>query len=317
MMTMGNENGSLRPALVVMAAGMGSRYGGLKQMEAIGPGGELIIDYSVYDALRAGFGKVVFVIRADLEGMFRERVGRRVERRCETTYVRQSLSDVPAGFEAPPSRQKPWGTGHAVLGCKNVIASPFGVINADDFYGPSSFRILHDFLMGSQDRSGISEYGMIGYQLENTLTEHGHVSRGVCVVDGDHDLVAIRESLRVEMVGDAVRSSQDGHSWITIPKGSMVSMNMWGFTPSIFGELEARFACFLKGNRGNLERAEFYLPMVVGELVAEKKARVRVLPTAEQWFGVTYRQDIPHVRSSVAALVAAGHYPSQLWEARP
>jgi hypothetical protein len=315
--TMRSGHDGFRPVLVVMAAGMGSRYGGLKQMEAIGPGGELIIDYSVYDALRAGFGKVVFVIRDDLEATFRERVGRSVERRCETAYVRQSLSDVPAGFEVPPGRQKPWGTGHAVLCCEEVVDSPFAVINADDFYGPSSFRILHRFLMGAQDRGGIYDYGMVGYQLENTLTEHGHVSRGVCVVDGDHNLVGIHESLRVEKVGDVVRSSQDGQNWVTIPKGSMVSMNMWGFTPGVFGELEARFAGFLRENRGNLERAEFYLPMVVGDLVAEKKARVRVLPTEEQWFGVTYRQDIPHVRSSVAALVAAGHYAAKLWEARP
>jgi UDP-glucose 4-epimerase len=313
----GSGDGRQSPALVVMAAGMGNRYGGLKQMEAVGPTGELIIDYSAYDALVAGFGKIVFVIRHEMEEMFRDRVGRRVERWCETAYVRQSLSDVPAGLEVPPARQKPWGTGHAVLCCKGVVDAPFGVVNADDFYGRSSFRILHRFLTGARDRSGRYEYGMVGYLLENTLTEHGHVSRGICAVDADQSLVEIRETLRVQKAGDAVKSSQDGRRWITIPKDSVVSMNMWGFTPSVFDELEARFERFLTENQGELDRGEFYLPKVVGELVAEEKALVKVLPTQEQWFGVTYRQDLAHTRSSIAALIAAGQYPARLWEARP
>jgi NDP-sugar pyrophosphorylase family protein len=317
MVMVGNEDQEPRLALVVMAAGMGSRYGGLKQMEAVGPSGELIIDYSVYDALAAGFEQVVFVIRPELEQVFRDRVGRSIEGRCQVAYVRQSLRDVPAGVEVPRSRQKPWGTGHAILCCKSAVDSPLGVINADDFYGRSSFGILQRFLMGAQDGNGRHDYGMIGYRLENTLTDHGHVSRGVCAVDGSQNLVEIRESMRVERVGDVVRSSQDGRRWVTLPKGTIVSMNMWGFTPSVFGELEERFERFLRENREDLDRAEFYLPEVVGDLVAEGKARVKVLRTGEQWFGVTYRQDLAHTRSSIAALIAAGQYPAQLWEPRP
>ncbi len=312
----GNRDGERRLALIVMAAGIGSRYGGLKQMEAVGPSGELIIDYSVYDALAAGFEQVVFVVRPELEKLFRDRVGRRIESRCQVAYVRQSLSDVPAGVEVPWSRQKPWGTGHAILCCKSAVDSPFGVVNADDFYGRSSFEILRRFLMGAQDRDGRYDYGMIGYRLENTLTDHGHVSRGVCAVDSSQNLVRIRESMRVEKAGDVVRSSQDGRRWGTLPKDTIVSMNMWGFTPSVFGELEERFARFLRVDREDLDRAEFYLPVVVGELVAEGRARVRVLQTGEQWFGVTYRQDLAHTRSSIAALIAAGQYPAQLWGAR-
>ena len=303
----------VQPALVVMAAGIGRRYGGLKQIDPIGPNGEIIIDYSIYDALKAGFGKVVFVIREDLEEAFRERVGNTIERQCETAYVFQRLEDVPAGFQAPPERQKPWGTGHALLCCKDEVASPFAVINADDFYGRSSYQILCDYLEHAQDRDGIYDYCMVGYVLENTLTEHGHVARGVCTVSQDGYLVEIHERRRIERFGEVVKYTEDGEHWVEIPRGTVVSMNMWGFTPSLFPELEARFPQFLQKNSDNIQEAEYFLPDVVNDLLEEGKARVRVLQTDEQWVGVTYQQDKPRVKRVIRELIRRGVYPENLW----
>jgi len=296
-----------------MAAGIGRRYGGLKQIDPIGPNGEIIIDYSIYDALKAGFGKVVFVIREDLEEAFRERVGNTIERQCETAYVFQRLEDVPAGFQAPPERQKPWGTGHALLCCKDEVASPFAVINADDFYGRSSYQILCDYLEHAQDRDGIYDYCMVGYVLENTLTEHGHVARGVCTVSQDGYLVEIHERRRIERFGEVVKYTEDGEHWVEIPRGTVVSMNMWGFTPSLFPELEARFPQFLQKNSDNIQEAEYFLPDVVNDLLEEGKARVRVLQTDEQWVGVTYQQDKPRVKRVIRELIRRGVYPENLW----
>ncbi|HID87302.1 MAG TPA: nucleotidyltransferase [Anaerolineae bacterium] len=303
----------VQPALVVMAAGIGRRYGGLKQIDPIGPNGEIIIDYSIYDALKAGFGKVVFVIREDLEEAFRERVGNTIERQCETAYVFQRLEDVPAGFQVPPERQKPWGTGHALLCCKDEVASPFAVINADDFYGRSSYQILCDYLEHAQDRDGIYDYCMVGYVLENTLTEHGHVARGVCTVSQDGYLVEIHERRRIERFGEVVKYTEDGEHWVEIPRGTVVSMNMWGFTPSLFPELEARFPQFLQKNSDNIQEAEYFLPDVVNDLLEEGKARVRVLQTDEQWVGVTYQQDKPRVKRVIRELIRRGVYPENLW----
>jgi hypothetical protein len=302
-----------KPTLVVMAAGIGSRYGGLKQIDPVGPNGEIILDYSVYDALNVGFGKVVFVIKQDIEEAFRERVGKSIEKRCETIYVFQQVEDVPEGFEVPPDRQKPWGTGHATLSCGNVVDSPFAVINADDFYGQSSYQTLCDYLRSAQDHDGVYNYCMVGYVLKSTLTEHGHVARGVCTVDEDGFLVEIRERTRIEKFGEIVKYTEDGETWIEIPGESVVSTNMWGFAPSLFLELEARFPHFLQENRDNLQRAEYFLPDVVGDLVRENKARVRVLSTNQRWFGVTYKQDKPRAQQAIRDLIRRGVYPENLW----
>ena len=303
----------INPTLVVLAAGIGSRYGGLKQTDPVGPSGELILDYSVYDALRAGFGRVVFVINRKIEDEFRQRVGKTIEQQCDTAYAFQEIDDVPAGFVVPPSREKPWGTGHATYACRHVVDSPFAVINSDDFYGRSSYQALYDHLSGARDRDGFYDYCMVGFVLENTLTEHGHVSRGVCVVDEDGTLVEIHERTQVQRSGQTVSYKKD-ETWIEIPRASTVSLNTWGFTPSLFPELETHFARFLQGSGPNLDRAEFYLPVVVGDLIREGKARVRVLPTDERWIGVTYQQDKPKVKRAIEDLVRQHIYPENLWE---
>ncbi|MEE8390070.1 MAG: sugar phosphate nucleotidyltransferase, partial [Anaerolineae bacterium] len=287
-----------KPTLVVMAAGIGSRYGGLKQIDPVGPSGEIIIDYSIYDALHAGFGSVVFVIKKDIEQAFRERVGKTIERQCETTYVLQRLDDVPEGFEVPPGRQKPWGTAHATLSCRHVLHSPFAVINADDFYGRSSYQALGDYMKNAQDRDGVYDYCMVGYVLGNTLTDHGHVARGVCTVDEGGFLVDVREHTRRERCGEIVKYTVDGEAWAEISAESVVSLNMWGFTPSLLPELEARFPRLLQQN-DNLQKVEYFLPDVVGDLVQEGKARVKILPTSERWFGVTYPQDKPRIKQAI------------------
>jgi NDP-sugar pyrophosphorylase family protein len=303
-----------RPTLVVLAAGIGSRYGGLKQIDPIGPNGELIIDYSVYDALRAGFEKVVFVINEGIERVFRERVGKTIERQCETSYVYQKLETLLSGFQVPPTRIKPWGTAHATLICKNVVDSPFAVINADDFYGASSYHALHGYLQNAQDQDGVYDCCMVGFLLENTLSDHGHVARGVCTLDQDGFLVEIRERTRVQRFGEVAKYTEDGETWVEIAEGSIASLNAWGFTPGLFPELEARFPRFLQENRHSIEKAEFFLPDVVGDLIRERKAQVRVLPTNEKWLGVTYQQDKPKVKQAVGALIRAGVYPQNLWE---
>ncbi len=302
-----------KPTLIVMAAGIGRRYGGLKQIDPVGPRGEIIIDYSIYDALNAGFGKVVFVIKKDIEEAFRERVGKTIEKQCETTYVFQQVEDVPEGFEVPPDRQKPWGTGHATLSCRSVVHSPFAVINSDDFYGRSSYQTLCNYLKNAQDRDGVYDYCMVGYVLENTLTEHGHVARGVCTVSQDGYLAEVHERTRIEKFGEVAKYTEDSENWIEMPKGSVVSMNMWGFTLSLFSELEVRFPQFLQKNSDNIQKAEYFLPDVVGDLLKEKKATVKVLATNERWFGITYQQDKPRVKQAIRDLIRRGVYPENLW----
>jgi hypothetical protein len=300
--------------LVVMAAGIGSRYGGLKQAEPIGPAGELVIDYSVHDALRAGFDRVVLVIRREIEGVFREKVGARLEARARISYVFQELEALPEGFPVPAGRAKPWGTGQAVLVCAPEVAGPFAVINADDFYGADAFRVLAGHLRSARDTGKGYDYSLVGYVLANTLSEHGHVARGVCEVSPDGLLRSIHERTRIQKFPDGVRFSEDGgRTWTGVSPRSAVSMNMWGFTPSVFAELEARFRRFLAGAGGADLKAEFYLPVVAGELVAEGRARITVLPTSARWFGVTYRGDLPEVQAAVRALVERGEYPRRLW----
>jgi hypothetical protein len=304
----------VKPALVILAAGIGSRYGGLKQIAPVGPHGALIIDYSVYDALQAGFGHVVFVINQGIYDIFRQKIGRNVERRCQTTYVFQRLDDLPPGFQPPSRRKKPWGTAHATLSCRCAVDTPFAVINADDFYGRSAYQLLADHLYRALQHDGAYDYCLVSYTLENTLTEHGHVSRGVCVVDKDGYLKEIHERTRVQRFGQAAKYTEDGERWVTIPPGSPVSMNMWGFTPSLFGELEIPFRRFLQENLEDLLKTEFLLPEVVAALIAEERATVKVLPANENWYGITYEQDRPRVKRAIRDLIRAGIYPEKLWD---
>ncbi len=298
--------------LVILAAGIGSRYGGLKQMDPIGPSGELIIDYSVYDALRAGFDRIVFLIRRDLEDGFREVIGRAVEQRAETIYTFQEIGNVPPGFTVPAGREKPWGTSHAVLCCQDVVSAPFAVINADDFYGATAYQALAAHLRSARDQEGLYDYAMVGYRLRNTLSEHGHVARGVCEVTPQGFLRDVQERLRIQPFADGVKFTENGADWTPVSAESFVSMNMWGFTPSLFTELNARFPIFLQQNAAN-PKSEFLLPTTVGDLVREGRARVKVLPTNEKWFGVTYREDRPKVQAAVRELVRQGMYPEKLW----
>ncbi len=305
---------SQQPALIIMAAGIGSRYGGLKQVDPVGPNGEIIIDYSIYDALRAGFGKIVFLIRKEIEEIFHEKIGQEVDPRVETQYVLQDLCSLPPGFRVPEGRVKPWGTGHAVLCCKGAVSGPFAVINSDDFYGLGAFQTLAGYLRQACDLSdGPYDYSMVGYVLRNALSEHGSVARGVCTITPDGYLASVRERTRIEKFGEAVRYTENGIDWVEIPADSTVSMNTWGFTPSIFTELEARFPNFLERNAGNLVKAEFFLPDVVNELLAEGRARVKVLPTGEKWYGVTYPQDRAIVQQAIREKIRQGVYPERLW----
>ena len=302
--------------LVIMAAGMGSRYGGLKQLDPIGPHGELLIEYAVYDALRAGFDKVVFVIKESIAEEFRARIGRMVESHLETVYVHQRLDDLPAGFSVPPGREKPWGTGHATLSCRHVIKEPFAVLNADDFYGPASYQILADYLRQARDGDKY-DYCMVGYRLRKTLSEHGYVSRGVCRVDGAGCLIDVRERTHIERFVDVIKYAEDSERWVPLPEDALVSLNMWGFTPSLFTELAARFEAFLQAPQDQISQTEFFLPDVVGALIQEGKARVRVLTTDERWFGVTYHEDKAWVTASIRERIAQGVYPVPLWTEVP
>ena len=305
------------PTLVIMAAGIGSRYGGLKQVEPIGPCGEIIIDYSIYDALQAGFTKVTFLIRRDIEATFRERVGNRIDRQVETAYVFQDLTmALPPGFGLPEGRVKPWGTAHAILCCREAVKDPFAVLNADDFYGRGAFTAMADHLRNHmQDRDGALDACLAGYVLRNTLSEYGSVARGVCQVTPAGYLSGIREHTRIEKTADGARTSLDGGvTWEAIPVESTVSMNLFGFTPGIFPELVDRFPDFLKRNLGNLLKAEYFLPDVVNGLLEERKMSVRVLPVNEQWYGVTYPQDRPALQEAIRRQVERGVYPSNLWE---
>ena len=304
---------TVQPALVVLAAGIGSRYGGLKQIDPVGPQGEIILEYSIYDALQAGFGRLVFVVSEAIEDLFRERVGRRIEQQCDTAYVLQRLEDLPPGWPVPPGREKPWGTAHATWACRHAVDTPFAVINADDFYGRSAYQALGRFLGGTAGPGDAYRYCMVGYPLEDTLTEHGHVARGVCQVDAEGNLVEIYERTRVQLRDGAPHYTLDGDTWIEIPKGRVASMNVWGFRPSLFGELETRFAQFLAKHEDKLKRAEFYLSEVVGALIREQRATVRVLAAGDRWFGVTYQEDKTQVEQAISDLIRRGIYPDPLW----
>lgn len=300
-----------KPTLVVLAAGMGSRYGGLKQIDPVGPHGEIIIDYSLYDAMQAGFEKVVFIINHNIENDFKEVIGKRVAKKMEVGYVYQQLDSMfPAGMTPPKDRVKPWGTSHAILCCKDAVKGPFGIINADDYYGKSAYKVLYDRLKAAKDGEKY-DFCMVGYVLENTLTDAGSVARGVCVSDEKHNLVDIVERLKIYKTPDgAAYTEDDGKTFVKIPAGSPVSMNMWGFTPSLFGELEARFPAFLKNAfEKNPLKAEMLIPNEVGALLKEGKATVEVLSSPDRWFGVTYREDKPVVMEDLKKMTDAGVYP--------
>lgn len=303
--------------LVIMAAGIGSRYGGLKQVDPVGPHGELIIHYSVFDALRAGFRRIVFVIRRDIAETFHERIGRLIEAHADIAYAFQELDDLPAGRRAPAGRTKPWGTAHAVWCCRHAVQTSFGVINADDFYGAAAFRTLAGHLRHAHDRPNCYDFAMVAYPLANTLSEHGSVARGVCAVANDGALLGVAEHTRIQMLDGDIVTWRDGDGWTPLAPQTPVSMNFWGFTPAIFAELDARlldFTAALPADR--LASAELYLPNVVGDLVQAGQARVQVLPTQEQWFGVTYQADRPRVQAALRALTAQGVYPTPLWSNR-
>lgn len=299
--------------LVVMAAGVGSRYGGLKQIEPVGPGGETVMHYSVFDALRAGFDRVVFIIRKDFEDVFREKIGRAVERLADTAYVFQSLDQVPPGFRVPAERTKPWGTAQAILACKDSVRTPFLAVNADDFYGRTAFEAMAGYLRAAPAADGSREFAMVGYRLANTLSEHGHVARGVCEATEDGYLVGIRELLKIRKFPQGIRHTENDRDWTPLDGDSWVSMNFWGFTPALFAELEARFPRFLETAAADSPKAEFLIPEVVGELVREGKARVKILPTRERWFGVTYPEDRPAFQAAILELIDRGVYPRNLW----
>jgi len=309
------RRGATPVTLVVMAAGLGSRYGGLKQMDPVGPNGETFIDYSVYDAIRSGFGRIVFVVQESFEAAFRRRMEPVLDGRAGRAYVCQRLADLPRGIPPRPDRTKPWGTGQAVLACRCAVDGPFAVINADDFYGQDAFALLYRFLENAAQQRGLPEYAVVGYRLENTLTDYGTVSRGVCSVDRNGYLEDIVERKRVERHDGVGLSVEPGGSETRIPLDETVSMNMWGFTPALFDALEKRFAEFLSDPSRDPERSEFLLPEVIGELVRAGRCRVRVLPTAGRWFGVTYREDRSISAQRITRLVADGIYPPALWAA--
>lgn len=302
------------PDLIVMAAGIGSRYGGIKQIEPMGPNGEIILDYSIYDAMQAGFGKIIFVINRDIERRFRERMEKSIARHCEVVYIKQELENIPDGFPLPQERVKPWGTAHAVLSCRKAIDGPFAVINADDFYGRSAFQVVGEHLRQANERLTPYDFCMVAYDLKNTLTEHGHVARGICEVDPTGYLITIHERTKIKKFDGAIKYTEDGETWVEIPADSPASMNLWGFTTLIFAELEKGFADFLRQARENLETAEYFIPEVVNQLIEEQKATVRVLRTRERWFGVTYQADLDSVKKSLRSLIQQGVYPGKLWD---
>ena len=302
----------MKPTLVVLAAGMGSRYGGLKQVDPVGPSGEAILDYSVFDAHRAGFGKVVFIIRRDIEQVFREQVGSKYEGLLPVEYAFQDIADLPAPFTVPESRAKPWGTAHAIRAARHVVHEPFAAINADDFYGRDAFAKLAAFLSAPATDTTKHAFAMVGYRLSLTLSEHGSVARGICTLSSDGTLAEVVEHLKLVKAPDGAHDEDPAAEVKTFTGDERVSMNLWGFTPALFDALEARFPAWLEANVAR-EKSEWYIPFVVDEMVHEGAASVSVLPTDASWFGVTYREDKPFVQRAIHKLVQTGEYPNALF----
>ncbi len=300
----------MKPTLFVLAAGMGSRYGGLKQLDGLGPNGETIMDYSIFDAIRGGFGKLVFVIRKTFEQDFREKIICKYENHIPVEMVFQELDDLPEGFTCPADRVKPWGTNHAVLMGKRVINEPFAVINADDFYGRDSFAVLGQQLTAMTGTK--NDYCMVGYRVGNTLSESGSVARGVCETNAEGYLTTVVERTAIERINGAIRFTDENGQTVTLNENTPVSMNMWGFTPDYFQHSETFFKDFLTKNIDNL-KSEYFIPLMVNELITTGVARVKVLDTTSKWFGVTYAEDRQSVVDKIKALVAAGEYPQKLF----
>lgn len=299
-----------KPTLLILAAGIGSRYGGLKQLDKVGPNGETIIDYSIYDAIQAGFGKVVFVIRESIEADFRAFFDKKLQGKIEVDYVFQETNKVPEGIHFNTERQKPWGTGHAVLMAKEAIHENFAVINADDFYGREAYLSIVDYFNKPDKKA--TDYCMVGYELKNTLSENGYVSRGQCKSDENQFLFDVIERTHIERKGDKIVFQDENEKLIELPKDTLVSMNFWGFDPSYFDFLNEKFSRFIEANQANL-KAEFYIPSVVNDLIKEKRARVKVLHSKASWFGVTYQEDKAGVINNIQALITKGKYPNKLW----
>lgn len=298
-----------------MAAGMGSRYGGLKQIDPVDEEGHIIMDFSMFDAKRAGFEKVIFIIKRENEADFRAAVGDRMEKYMEVSYAFQEIDNIPDGCQVPEGRVKPWGTAHAVLSCIDQIDGPFAVINADDYYGQEAFRLIYDYLASHEDDDKY-RYTMVGYELGNTVTDNGHVARGVCDMNKEGELIAIHERTRIEKRdGGIAYTEDDGATWVSVPADTTVSMNMWGFTRSILDEIKAGFPAFLnEGLKKNPMKCEYFLPAVVSDLLGEDRATVAVLKSADKWYGVTYKEDKPVVMSAIKKMKEDGLYPAHLWE---
>ena len=303
----------MKPTLFLLAAGMGSRYGGLKQLDGLGPNGETIMDYSIYDAIHAGFGKLVFVIRKDFEDDFRKKIISKYEGHIPCELVFQSLNDIPEGFTVPEGRTKPWGTNHAVLMGKDVIKEPFAVINCDDYYGPDSFKVMGEFLSKLPEGSK-NKYAMVGFRVGNTLSESGTVSRGICGTNDQHLLTSVVERTKIQRMDGEVKYLDENDVWVATPENTPVSMNFWGFTPDYFDYSMDYFKGFLSDpkNMANL-KSEFFIPLLVDKVINDGTATVEVLDTTSKWFGVTYPEDRPEVVAKLKALMAAGVYPEKLF----
>jgi UTP-glucose-1-phosphate uridylyltransferase len=301
----------MKPTLVILAAGMGSRYGSLKQIDPVGPSGETILEYSVYDAIRAGFGKVVFVIRKDIETDFKEIFIHKLQEHIEIDYVFQEIDMVPAGIKIPAERIKPWGTGHAVMVAASKVHEPFAVINADDYYGTDAYKKMACYL--SDLNNSQTHYAMVGFELDNTLSEHGLVSRGICEVAANSSLTSVVERTKIGRDEKGVAYKDANDNPVYIPEKSIVSMNFWGFTPAFFKQMEKDFQEFIKTNYTN-PKAEFFLPFVVDDLIKSGQASAKVLCSADRWFGITYKEDKPLVVARIKELVEVGIYPEKLWE---
>jgi len=302
----------MKPTLLVLAAGMGSRYGSLKQIDPVGPGGETIIDYSIYDAVRAGFGKVVFIIRKSFEQDFKDIFISKLSPHIPVEYVFQEIDKVPEGFQIPAERTKPWGTAHAILMAKDIIHEPFAVINGDDFYGAGAFKTMADYLV-SLNPDTQNQYSLVGYQVGNTMSEHGSVSRGICLADDNEFLVSVTERTNIQYTQGGIAYTDSEGNFVFLDPQTLVSMNFWGFTPEYFKQTGPMFIEFLKAN-GNSPKAEFYIPSAIDELINNSKAKVKVLRSDARWFGVTYKEDKPLVIEKLAQLIKSGTYPAQLWK---
>ena len=301
----------MKPVLLVMAAGLGSRYGGLKQLDKIGPNGEIILELSSYDAIKSGFEKIIFILRAEIVEEFKELIGNKLSQFAEIEYVIQDINNMPEGFNIPTGRVKPWGTGHAILCAKDIVKSPFLVINADDYYGQESFRLMYDYLSTNTEEN---HHAMVGYKLKNTLSENGHVARGICTVE-DGELKEIVERTKIIKIGESAFYTEDEKEWIELDYNSIVSMNMWGFMNSIFEITEEGFKNFLQNNLNNNPlKAEYFIPLVVSDLINSGKGKVKVINSKDKWYGVTYQEDKALVKEAIERMIDEGKYKKNLWD---